>query len=192
MYELHKDCTMRGVLPVHQGKNGENYWYIPCIKFILFINTYVNTNTYKYYVIVDTKFVSLIRGALKKRFFSFRDFVLTSLCTEQQLYIHSNTPSLSSNSKLKQIKYCFHQGACANRLCTEQQKQHLLGILQVQKPLLDATCLFLFLPLSWIINIEIAHNNDKMIKKTMVKKFTTSKHFPRWICQILVIYLHAK
>ena len=40
VYELHTDCTMRGVLPVHQGKNGEKYWYIPCIKFILFINTY--------------------------------------------------------------------------------------------------------------------------------------------------------
>ena len=173
VYELHTDCTMRGVLPVHQGKNGEKYWYKTCIKFILFINTYVNTNIYKYYVpvpvailsitdikipkhqgtndlllvIVDTKFVSLIRGALKTNFLLFRDFYLTSLWTEQQLYIHSNTPSLSSNSKLKQIKYCFHQGACANRLCTEQQKQHLLGILQVQRLHFDALCPFLAL---WI------------------------------------------
>ena len=98
-------------------------------------------------VIVDTKFVSLIRGALKTNFLLFRDFYLTSLWTEQQLYIHSNTASShpSSNSKLKQIKYCFDQGACANRLCTEQQKQHLLGILQVQRLHLDALCPFLAL-----------------------------------------------
>ena len=107
MYELHKDCTMRGVLPVHQGKNGEKYWYITCIKFILFINTYVNTNIYKYYVpvpvailsitdikipkhqgtndlllvIVDTKFVSLTRGAFKKKFFFFSGF-----CSNQPVY----------------------------------------------------------------------------------------------------------
>ena len=27
VYELHKDGTMRGVLPVYQGKNGEKYLY---------------------------------------------------------------------------------------------------------------------------------------------------------------------
>lgn len=96
-------------------------------------------------VIVDTKFVSLIRGALNFFLLFFRDFVLTS--TEQQLYIHSNTPSLSSNWKLKTDKILFHQGACANRLCTEQQKQHLLGILQVQRLHFDALCPFLAL---WI------------------------------------------
>ena len=98
-------------------------------------------------VIVDTRFVSLIRGAPQKMSIFLQDFVPTSLCTEQELYIHSNTVSLSSNSKHKQIKYCFHQGACANRLCTEQQKQHLLGILQVQRLHFDALCPFLAL---WI------------------------------------------
>ena len=34
-------------------------------------------------VIVDTKFVSLIRGALKTNFLFFRYFVLTSLCSVQ-------------------------------------------------------------------------------------------------------------
>ena len=169
VYELHTDCTMRGVLPVHQGKNGEKYWYITCIKFILFINTYVNTNIYKYYVpvailsitdikipkhqgtkdllvvIVDTKFVSLIRGAFKTNFLFFSGF-----CSNQPVYrtriIYPQQYS-QFKLKLKQIKYCFHQGACANRLCTEQQKQHLLGILQVQRLHLDASCPFLAL---WI------------------------------------------